>query len=333
MIRIGIIGMGIRGDMYAKGIHQNRDAKLIAISDINQVTLEKAAEKWGVTGYLNFYDLLIKEKPDAVLICTPDFAHFEPASIAADQQVHILIEKPLATTETEASKIMDAVNKNGIICQVAFENRWNPPFVRLKNIVQNGELGDISLVNSKLNDTIWVPTKMISWAEQTTVGWFLLPHILDLAIWLSGEKPSRVYSVANKKILPALGIDTYDTICTVISFGDGMQAIFENSWILPESSPAVFDFQFSILGNQGAARVNSQDQMIHKFTDRFSYPGSLHLDIDGLTRGFPYYMLDSFINCIIKERKPIATVEDGYLVTRVVQAVHKSLLDGNPVLL
>jgi len=331
MIRFGILGMGIRGDMYAQGLGQNRDAELIGISDINLKTSEKASIKWGVTGYQDFGDLITEGCPDAVIICTPDFAHCKPAIQAAEAGVHLMIEKPLATSEIEAAQIVEAVQANRVICQVAFENRWNPPFVQIKRAVENGDLGDISLVNAKLNDTLWVPTEMIPWAGDSSVGWFLLPHILDLAIWLSGKTPQKVYVVANKAVLPALGINTYDSICTTVSFADGMQAVFENSWVLPESAPAVFEFRFNILGDRGAMHVNSHEQMVHKFTDRFSYPGSLFLDVHGQVRGFPLYMLDSFVECIQDGKAPLATVEEGYLVTRVVEAVHQSISLGQPV--
>jgi predicted dehydrogenase len=331
MIRIGILGMGIRGEMYAQGIAQNSDATLVGISDINRSTLETSEQKLGVPGYLEFTDLLDKRKPDAVIICTPDYAHHTPAITAAKRKIHILIEKPLANSQAEAAQIVDAVRSNNIICQIAFENRWNPPFVQLKNAVDSKELGDITLVSAKLNDTIWVPTQMISWANKTTVGWFLLPHVLDLAMWLSGKIPNKVYAVANKGVLTTLGIDTYDTICTIISFKDGMQAAIENSWVLPESTPAVYDFRFSILGEKGSMQVNSQDQMVHKFTDKFTYPGSLYLDIYGQARGFPLYMLDSFVACVLEGKEPIATVEEGYLVTKAVEAVHHSIESGNPI--
>jgi predicted dehydrogenase len=71
--------------------------------------------------------------------------------------------------------------------------------------------------------------------------------------------------------------------------------------------------------------------MIHQFTDRFTYPGSLFLDIHGQTRGFPLYMLDSFVESILERVEPLATVEEGYLVTRVVEAVHHSILSGQPI--
>jgi predicted dehydrogenase len=317
--------------MYAQGLGQNRDAELVGISDINTNTLETATNKWRVSGFHDFGDLLTKGKPDAVIICTPDFSHCAPSLLAAEAGIHMMIEKPLATTSVEAAQTVEAVHANKVICQIAFENRWNPPFVQIKKAVETGELGDISLVNAKLNDTLWVPTKMIPWAGDSSVGWFLLPHVLDLAIWLSGKTPLKVYAVANKKVLPALGIDTYDTICTTVGFSDGMQAIFENSWVLPESSPAVYDFRFNILGDGGAMHVNSQEQMIHQFTDKFTYPGSLFLDVHGQVRGFPLYMLDSFIECIKNDRTPLATVDEGYQVTRVVEAVHQSISLGQSI--
>ena len=333
MIRIGIIGMGIRGEMYAQGLDQNQDAVLAAICDIQPKVVTAAAQKWDVPGYSDYKTLVNHSKLDALIICTPDFAHSEPALYACEKNIHMLIEKPLATTGMDAERIRDAVRKNNVICQLAFENRWNPPFVRIKSAIRDGELGEIRIINARLDDTIWVPTQMIPWAGKTTVGWFLLPHLLDLAIWLSGKSPLKVYAVANKGHLSGLGIDTYDSILTTVSFEGGMETVFQNSWVLPESSPAVYDFRFAIYGEQGAAHINSQEQMIHQFTDRFTYPGSLNIDIHGKTRGFPLYMLDSFVEAVKNQETPLATVDDGLLVTRVVEAVHRSIKLEQPVFL
>ena len=221
--------------------------------------------------------------------------------------------------------------ESGIICQIAFENRWNPPFVQVKNAIERGELGEISLVNVKLDDTLYVPTQFLTWAPRSTIGWFLLPHALDLAIWLSGKKATKVYATANKKVLPALGLDTYDTICTIVSFEDDMQAIFQNSWVLPDSLPAGFEFKFDIMGDKGAMYVSSEDQMVHQSTNRFTYPGTLVLGVHGHYHGFPLYMLDSFIESVKNGTTPLATIEEGYEVTRVISAAHKSIESGQPI--
>lgn len=333
MIRTAIVGIGIRGNLFAQGLRQNPDAALVAICDANPILLAEAGEKWTVPGFGDFGQMLKEQKPDAVLVCTPDFAHRDFVIAAARRGVHVMVEKPLATSEEEARQVLEAVQDAGILCQVAFENRWNPPLVRVKQAIEKGELGDVSLVSGRLNDTRFVPTQMLSWAGRSTVGWFLLPHLVDLAIWLSGKKPRQVYAVANKTVLPALGVDTYDTICTTISFHGDMQALFETTWVLPESSPAIFDFKLEILGDRGAMHVDIQDQMVHQSAERFTYPGTLVIDVHGQTRGFPLYMLDSFVACIKHGTQPLATVEEGYEVTRVVDAVHRSIVSGQPVVL
>ena len=331
MVRTAIVGLGIRGTMFAQGLTQNPDATLVGICDANQQSLDSASIKWEVPGFNDFEKMLKSQNPDAVIICTPDFAHQEYVIAAANHGIHVMVEKPLAMSEEAANQILKAVQKAGIICQVAFENRWNPPFVQIKQAVDKGELGDISLINTRLNDTLFVPTEMLSWADKSTVGWFLLPHLVDLAIWLSGKKPSKVYAVANKKVLPSLGINTYDTICTTLSFHDDMQALFETSWVLPESLPSIFDFKFEILGDKGVMHVDVQDQMVHQSTQKYTFPGTLVTDIHGQTRGFPLYMLDSFIECVQKGTKPLATVEEGYEVTRIIDAVHQSIEKGQAI--
>ncbi len=333
MIRTVIVGMGIRGELFARGLSQNRDAELVAICDVAPQARISAGENWGVPGYEDFVRMLEEQQPEAALVCTPDFAHREYVVAAAEHGAHVMVEKPLATSLEDAEAILEAVEVAGITCQVAFENRWNPPFVKIKQAVERGELGDISLVNAKLNDTLYVPTRMLSWAGKSSVGWFLLPHVVDLTIWLSGKEPTKVYAVANKTVLPSLGVDTYDTICTILSFEGGLQAIFETTWVLPESSPAIFDFKFEILGDRGTMHVDAQDQMLHQSTDRFSYPGTLVLDVHGKARGFPLDMLDSFIDSVKNCTPPLATVREGYEVTRVIEAVHRSIESGQPLLL
>ena len=119
----------------------------------------------------------------------------------------------------------------------------------------------------------------------------------------------------------------------MISFHGDMQAMLETSWVLPETLPTVFDFKLEIVGDKGAMFADMQDQMVHQNTDRFTYPGTLVVDIYGQMRGFPLYMLDSFIESVKNDTEPLTTIEEGYEVTRVIDAVHRSILSGQPVTL
>ena len=97
MINFAIIGMGIRGKLFARIISQHKDTQLVAVCDISEKVLEDTSKKYRVRSYKDFKNLLNKEKLDAVYVATPDYAHKEPVILAAERGLHLLIEKPLAT--------------------------------------------------------------------------------------------------------------------------------------------------------------------------------------------------------------------------------------------
>ncbi len=132
-IGIGIVGMGTRGHLFARAVAQNRDARLVALSNVNPQTLAEAAPRFAIPGYADCWELLKKERPDALVVATPDFAH-------------LLVETPFATTVAEAEQMLGAVERAGVCCQLAFENRWNPAFVQARGAIARGELGEIELM-------------------------------------------------------------------------------------------------------------------------------------------------------------------------------------------
>jgi predicted dehydrogenase len=329
-MRIAIIGMGIRGQMYARTVQQNPAAVLVGVADINNDTARQAAARYQVPSFSDVEQMLDETHPDALIIATPDFAHRAPALAAAARRIHLLIEKPLATTTADATAIVEAVERAGVTCQVAFENRWNPAFVQVKSAIERGDLGRLCHMNARLNDTVYVPTRMLSWAGRSTVGWFLLSHLVDMAMWLSGQRPQRVYATATRRVLPTLGVETLDSLHTILSF-PGFEVMFETSWVLPESLPTVFDLKFEIVGDRGALFVDCQDQMVHQAIGRYSYPGTLVTEIDGRLRGFPMDMVDSFITAVSQGKASPVSLADGLAVTQIVEAAHRSAEVGEPL--
>ncbi|WP_145038780.1 Gfo/Idh/MocA family protein [Paenibacillus sp. Y412MC10] len=329
MIKFGIVGMGIRGSMFADTLSQNPYASLTAVSDAYETTLNASIGKYGVPGYLQVEDMLESEALDAIVIATPDFLHKKPVMLAAKQGIHIMVEKPFSTSVEEAEEMYAAVEKAGIKCLVAFENRWNSPFVAVKEAVRNGDIGHILTINTRLNDTIYVPTKMLKWAGESTPGWFLFPHATDIALWLkSGVLPVSVYAVGTKKKLAGMGIDTYDSMQTIVSFDDGTHAAFTTSWVLPESMPLIYDFKVEIIGEDGALYVDLSDQMVRKGGSVYSHVHTLGTPINGQYTAAPHYMLHSFVDHIRLDTMPESGAAAGLLNTKLVHAIHRSVLSG-----
>ncbi len=119
----------------------------------------------------------------------------------------ILVEKPFATSVEEGNAMKEAIQKNGVKCLVAFENRWNIPITAVINGSEQGQIGEVYTVNARLNDTIFVRQSFLP-AKNSTIGWFLFLHITDPPCLFKGrdKKVQSIYAVGTKKKLAAMNM-------------------------------------------------------------------------------------------------------------------------------
>ncbi len=334
MIKFGIIGMGIRGKLFAETIQQNDYARVVAVADQNTDTLKEVCEMFDAKGYEQYEDMIDESDIDAVIVATPDFLHKAPVIYAANKGLAILVEKPFATSVEEGNAMKEAIQKNGVKCLVAFENRWNIPITAVINGLEQGQIGEVYTVNARLNDTIFVPTKLLPWAKNSTIGWFLFPHITDLTCLFKGrdKKVQSIYAVGTKKKLAAMGYDTYDTIQAVLNFSDGTHSTFTSSWILPNTMPLIYDLKMEIIGDTGTIYIDTQNQMVKvAASDKYNHLHTLGTPINGKLTAGPSFMVHSFIDDIRENRKPVATEVDGLINTMIVSAIHESVETGKVI--
>ncbi|MGI6537329.1 MAG: Gfo/Idh/MocA family protein [Caldicoprobacterales bacterium] len=331
MIRLGIAGMGIRGKLYANAIKQYPKAQLVSVSEPVQVTLDQCTEKFDVKGYKDYKEMIEQEDLDAIIVATPDFAHCDIAIRAAEKGIHLLVEKPFATSSDEAKAMLEVVEKSRVKCMVGFENRWNMPFVSIKDAVGQGEIGHIITMNARLNDTIYVPTKMLSWAAETTPAWFLLSHLIDMSCWLTGKKVINAQATGIKEKLVSLGIDTYDSIIAMLTFEDGTIGSYTTSWVLPECMPMIYDLKYEIIGTEGCFYVDLQDQMVHEGGKLYKHRHTLGTPVAGRLTAAPELMLYEFLDNLIDDIYPAADAYAGYVNTLIIEAIHQSIHRGGPV--
>lgn len=332
----GLIGTGLWGEMHARTYTSSPEVDLKAICDLREDRAKEVAGKYGVKDwYSDYKELLERDDISAVSIATPDFAHTDIAVAAAKAGKHILIEKPLATSVEDCEKILAAVKEaEGIKFMVDFHNRWNPPFVNAKTAIDKGELGKPMLMYVRLNDTIFVPTNMLSWASKSEVAWFVGSHAVDLTRWLFGDEVVKVYAVSRSEVLKGKGLDTPDFYEAILEFENGGVATVENCWILPDSLPTVIDFKCQVIGSEGAMYIDlSSNGINQKYTkEGASYPDVLvYPTIHGRPMGFAIESIRHFVDCVINDKEPMATGADGLAATRIISAIQESSIKGQPV--
>ena len=228
-IGMGLIGAGGWGGMHARTYASTDGVVLRGVADIDEEKARVLADRYGAVAYGDYRDLLKDEAIDAVAIVTPDYAHEDSALAAARTGKHILVEKPLAMTVAACESIVEAAARAGVKLMVDFHARWSPPLYKAYEAIRNGEIGAPQHAYYRLNDRIYVPTEMLSWASKSTVMWFVGSHTIDTLRWLLGDEVRRVYAISRKGILQSRGIDTPDYYLATIEFRSGATAVIENS--------------------------------------------------------------------------------------------------------
>ena len=331
----GLIGCGTWGAVHARTLAASPSIRFAATCDQDEGRAARFAQQYGAERYFaDWHELLASPDIQAVSIATPDFAHGEIVRAAIEAGKHVLVEKPLATTVEECKRLLAARDKNAVKLMVDFHNRWNLPFVNIRRLVDSGELGTLLMMNVRLNDTLFVPTRMLSWAAKSSPAHFLGSHLVDLIRWLSVAEVTRVYSVSRSVVLKKAGIDTPDFFQSILELSNGGTAVIENCWIVNESAPNVFDFQCEFIGTKGSAYVNaSHHRMVEKYTDQGAgFPDVAGApDLYGKPVGFAVAAIEHFVDCVLSDRQPLVTGEDGLKATQVVWAMEESARNGKPV--
>ena len=190
-------------------------------SNMQVIENETIAGRYGIRE-IGDYEKALEERPDIVIIATPNNMHIPYALGAAKKGIDLFIEKPLSTVLEGTKELTEIVYKKGIICQVGFQYRYHPCIQLCKKYLMEKKLGRIISVSAEVGERL---SKMHSYedyrgmleARKELGGGVVLcqVHEIDYLSWLFGE-PASVYSVGGKR--SELEIDVEDTATTLFRY-------------------------------------------------------------------------------------------------------------------
>lgn len=194
---IGIIGWGFMGQTHALAIrtlplfYADADfrAEIRCICTRREAVAKKAAADMGADWTCDYRELLARDDIDVVSVCTPNAQHEQMALDALAAKKHLYIDKPLAVTGAEARRVAEAARGAGVFTKVAFNLRHFPATMRLKELADEGALGEITQFSVRyLHSGSIDPDRPMGW-KQGLEGGVLLDlgsHALDLLTWIAG---------------------------------------------------------------------------------------------------------------------------------------------------
>src|SRR4051812_49017690 len=259
-VRLGIIGLGAQGGAYAGFLADGKVKNMVlgAICDIDPAKKELAAEKYPeVPFYENYIDMLESGKVDAVVTCVPHYLHPEMGIEALKRDIHALVEKPAGVYTKQVRELNEfAATKPELTFGIMFNQRTNPLYQKVKEIIDNGEIGQIRRTNWIIT-TWWRPQGYYdqsawraTWGGEG--GGVLVnqaPHQLDLWQWICGV-PQSVYAKVAYGFRRDIAVE--DEVSVLVDYGDGATGMFVTA-----THDLVGTDRFEILGDRGKIVVDN----------------------------------------------------------------------------
>ncbi len=217
------------GGSHAHTLTRLPEARLVAVADVNPATTEKVASETGARGFADASAMLASGEVEAVLIATPHPFHPAVAMEAASRGVHVLSEKPLAVTVSQANEMIAACDKAGVILGVVFQQRTEGVRLAMKAMIDGGELGQLHRISMTAP---WYRTQAYydsgawrgTWKGEG--GGILMnqaPHSLDQFVWLMGRSPRSVQAICDTRLH---SIEVENLAVAICDYGEGVTGQF-----------------------------------------------------------------------------------------------------------
>lgn len=321
-VRLAIIGVGSMGKFHIDKLASVKNATLTAVCDINRERADEVAEQNKCAAYYDHQSLLKAKICDAVLIATPHYDHTTIGIAALKAGLHVLVEKPISVHKADCERLIAAHTNKKQIFAAMFNQRTDPRYRKLKELIEKGELGKIDRITWIITD--WFRTEAYyasggwraTWAGEG--GGVLLnqcPHNLDLWQWMFGM-PQTVRGFCN--IGRKHHIEVEDEVTAVLGYADGSLGTFVTSTgEAPGTNRLEVAAEFGkvvIEGNEFKFTRNttSVNTFLKSTPDLWARPDiwNVQIPVSG-TGGQHLEVLQNFINAITNGDTLIAPAAEG----------------------
>jgi predicted dehydrogenase len=270
-VRLGVVGLGNMGSAHIKShLPQLPRIELTAVCDVDP----KRTEPYDVAKFERSEEMIRSGLIDALLVCTPHYGHTTIGIDAMSQGLHLLVEKPISVHKADAERLV-AAHREGLVFAAMFNQRTDPRYRKVRDLVQSGELGEIRRASWTITDWFRTAAYYASGGWRATWGGegggVLLnqcPHNLDLYQWILGM-PSRV--TAHVGLGRFHDIEVEDQVTAFLEHPNGATAVFTTT-----TGEAPGTNRLEIAGDRG--KVVVEEGKITLFRTRGSVEEFLNTD-------------------------------------------------------
>ncbi len=344
-VRLGIIGLGNMGSLHCKLLQKTPELELTAGCDIDAERLNKITQRYGCAGFADAAELLKARVCDAVLVATPHYSHTTIGIDALKRGYHVMVEKPISVHKADAMRLIKAHTNDDQVFAAMFNQRTNPAYLKIKEMLDNGEMGEVRRVQWTITD--WFRSQAYydsggwraTWSGEG--GGVLLnqcPHQLDLLQWLFGM-PESVHATCGFGAHHAIEVE--DDVTTLLKYPNGASGVFTTT---TGETPGIN--RLEIASENGLLSYDAEDTFIRWRRNAksvtaaiaenagFEKPETLDEKIEFSGTGRQHAgVLDNFAAAILHGEKLIAPAQEGIRSVELANSMLLSAWRGKAVTL
>ncbi|MPY91189.1 MAG: gfo/Idh/MocA family oxidoreductase [Luteitalea sp.] len=340
-VRVGVIGSQFISAIHAEALQRCAQAELFAVASPTPGHAAAFAERFAIPNHVTDYRALLDmDEVDMVVIGTPNDLHCAITVDAAAAGKHVVCEKPLCLNLDEANRMIEACQQANVKLMYAEELCFAPKYVRLKQLLDSGALGQPTLIKqSEQHDG---PHAAHFWDVSRSGGGVTMDmgcHAIEFFRWMLGRpKIASVYAQMSRRVHHEKTRGD-DNAILLIEFENGVVGLAEESW----TKLGGMDDRAEVHGSHGVASADllhgnaiqtysaiGYDYAVEKGGSTVGWSFTIYEE--AWNYGFPQEMAH-FVDCVLHDQPPLVTGDDGRVVLEAIFAAYQSAASGHKVAL
>ena len=252
-VNVAVVGLGNMGKHHVRNYSEIHTANLVAVCDLQDSLVNDFSKKYSCRGYVDLDEMLEREDIHAISITVPTMLHYSIAKKVINSGKHVLIEKPICDTVEKAEEILSLADEKGVLVMIGHIERFNPAVKKLKQIVDDGDLGKVTSLISKRVGAF--PAQI----KDANVVIDLAVHDIDIFSYILDKQPDRIFANAGRALID--GREDYAEI--FLTYGD-QNGMMQVNWITPIRIRGL-----AVTGTKGYAELNYMTQELKLFESNY----------------------------------------------------------------
>lgn len=332
MIKVGVVGLGRLGRVHADNI-ANRipNVTLTAVCSLQEEDLTYAKKEWDVENTFTSYEEMVDSGTiDAVVIVSPSGFHTSQVQYAMSAGLHVFTEKPLGVDVESIEKTIEIIEKYPEqVFLLGFMRRYDDSYQYAKDLLDSGELGEITLIRCYGIDPSAGMESFVEFAKNADSGGLFLDmaiHDIDLIRWFTDKEPKKVWAIGKNAAYPELDeLNELETGAAMMQLEDDVMALLVSG----RNAAHGYHVETEIMTTLGMLRIgNAPEKNLVTVYDDNGVVRPTSQDFPERFGSAFVNEMEEFANCILEGRQPDITAYDGLRNTQVAIACQESF-DGN----